>query len=83
MDEIKKDLSEVKAQLNALTELCLRIEKSCIIVEEHAGFVENIYTKVRAPLNFLKRQVAFISGEVEDDMPLSLKGSEHPRLLQN
>ena len=51
INALKQELSEVRAQLNTLTQICLRIERSTARVSKHAEFVEDVYTTVRAPVS--------------------------------
>ena len=75
-DKIRQDMAEVKVQLNELTDICSRILKSCDMTEQasnqmvhHISFVESIYSTVRTPLDFIRKKLAYITGETTDELP--------------
>ena len=59
LDQIINTLEVIKLRLDKIEE---RIEKDCSKMSEHINFVENTYTLVRAPLNFLKNKVENVMG---------------------
>jgi hypothetical protein len=59
LDKIIDTLEVIKLRLDKIEE---RIEKDCSKMSEHINFVENTYTLVRAPLNFLKNKVENVMG---------------------
>jgi hypothetical protein len=67
LDKIIDTLEVIKLRLDKIEE---RIEKDCSKMSEHINFVENTYTLVRAPLNFLKNKVENVMGRnSKQDLP--------------
>jgi len=68
--EIKKELSDIKRLLseqeNKLDLILLSLESignNSRRMDEHIGFVENTYSSVRRPLNYIKEKLDIFSGE--------------------
>lgn len=72
-DEIKRlneKLDEVMLCMKELMGEFKKINKSCDKMTDHIDFVENVYDKVKKPLNFLKNSAAKLYGDSSsEDLP--------------
>jgi hypothetical protein len=66
---IKIDTLDKKVEI--LTEKYDNIEKDCSKMGEHIGFVEDTYSTVRAPLNYIKNKIEYMMGkDMERELPV-------------
>lgn len=65
LEELKKintKIDSLEDKINLLLENNKNIENDCSKMKEHIDFVENTYTSVRKPLNFIKNQIEYMMG---------------------
>jgi septation ring formation regulator EzrA len=79
LNQIKRDIKEIKEQLSTLIALYTKIDFSCNKTKEaadkmtsHISLVENIYSSVRSPLEFMRRRFYSITSRVNaaDELPM-------------
>ena len=56
MDHVESHLERIEAALSRIEERLDRLERSCTNMDEHIGFVENVYGVVRRPLSLLTQR---------------------------
>lgn len=76
LEQIRKDISELKQDISDLFILCKSIEKKCSTNEEasnkminHITFIQSVYGAVRTPLEFIRKKMSLIRGD-EPNLPL-------------
>jgi hypothetical protein len=55
-------IDTIDKKIELLTEKYNNIEKDCSKMGEHIEFVEDTYSTVRAPLNFIKNKIEYMMG---------------------
>ena len=76
-EKLEKILHALEIIYVRLDKIEQRIEKDCSKMSEHINFVENTYSVVRLPLNFLKNRVEMIMGKNSAQELPKIKINEH------
>ena len=58
LDKILKEVEEIKKILNRLLDKSEDIEESCKGMDSHIDFVNNVYSTLRAPLDWITNKVS-------------------------
>ena len=58
LDEILKEISQIKKTLAKLLEKSDDIEESCKGMDSHIDFINNVYSTLRAPLDWITNKVS-------------------------
>lgn len=67
LEELKKinqKINLLEDKINLLIENNKNIENGCSKMKEHIDFVENTYSSVRRPLNFIKNKIDYMMGNL-------------------
>jgi predicted nuclease with TOPRIM domain len=70
MNDIKNDLNEIKTNLRELTEAVKSLEQQCSRMNNHINFIEETYSSLRTPLDFLLQKVNYITGSNVPVLPV-------------
>lgn len=68
MEEINKKLDTIIHKLELIENRLGIVEESCSEMDNHINFVNNVYSTVRTPLDFILNQV----GRIQGRQPLAL-----------
>lgn len=70
ISEIKEELLKVHQKLDQLILSVEKLHKNSIRMDNHIGFIEDTYSSIRNPLNYIKRKFEGFSGvESDQDLP--------------
>jgi hypothetical protein len=64
--ELTQKVNNIEKKLNILLDKNNDIENACSKMNGHIEFVEDTYTNVRAPLNYLKNKIEYMMGRNND-----------------
>lgn len=74
--QLKTNISELRSQVQNLSEICSRIEQSSSKNEHaseqmirHISLVESVYSTVRSPLDFIRQRFAYLTGDPTRELP--------------
>jgi hypothetical protein len=73
MTNIESEIRNLRQEVATLT-LCVK-ELSDLVkathgkMDGHIDFVENVYTSVRHPLNFIKKRIDYLTGKTQIELP--------------
>jgi hypothetical protein len=70
-------VNNIENKLNLLSEKNQEIKTSCSKMNEHVDFVENTYSTVRAPLNFIKNKIECMMGKFQSDELPAIKDKDN------
>ena len=69
--EIIKELSDIKKELHEIKEILSNLKKSTNKMDDHILFIEDTYSTLRSPLDWITKNVNRISGySSETELPL-------------
>ena len=66
MEELKNEINELRKDVKELKEICSG-------VKQHITFVEGVYDKAKAPLDYV---CAYFAGSSLEDAPTTVNGGE-------
>jgi chromosome segregation ATPase len=67
---LETKIDTIDQKIEILTEKYNNIEKDCSKMGEHIEFVEDTYSTVRAPLNYIKNKIEYMMGrDREKELP--------------
>ena len=58
LDKILKEVKDIKKILNRLLDKSEDIEESCKGMDSHIDFINNVYSTLRAPLDWITNKVS-------------------------
>lgn len=81
---LENKIDNIDIKLGNIQKTQTDINDTCNKMENHVDFVENTYSAVRAPLNFLKKNIDKIMGNAEsNDLPqLNYNESNDIKVIQ-
>lgn len=62
--DILKKLGTIEARLDLMDTKIKEMNKSCTSMDNHIGFVENVYSSLKSPLNYLANMVTSTTEEL-------------------
>lgn len=78
LKNIQLQLNRIEEKINSLEEKLTKVESDCSKMNSHINFVEQTYSVVRTPLNYLKNKVDILMGNnnIDPELPLIKNNSE-------
>ena len=71
--EMRQEIKELRETVQQLTTVLNKVNKSCENMDSHISFVEYVYSKVVAPLNYIKSSYeSYFLTNQSDTLPLPL-----------
>jgi len=74
MDKVEQKIDKVEQKLDNLNNKTENMEQDCTQMRNHIDFIEDTYSKVRAPLNFFTNQINALISNDNGDLPLLKNG---------
>ena len=71
LKNININLNEINQKINNIESRISNIESRYNRMDNHLDHVENVYSKLRIPLNFLSSQIYYIMGSKPEQLPNS------------
>lgn len=71
MERVDRKLDAILEKLAILETRLQRLELSCRAMDSHIGFVEGVYSTVRAPMDYVASKVSQLTGGVHTTLPPS------------
>jgi hypothetical protein len=62
MEPVLTEIQQLRAEVKQLTDIVLRLEKSCSRMDDHIDFVDHVYETAQAPVNFVLQKVSRLMG---------------------
>jgi len=69
LESIEKRLTNIEEEITKFN----NIKESCKKMNDHIDFIEETYSKLRMPLNFVKKNVEKIMGTQSSNLPIKDK----------
>lgn len=69
LEEILANLDAIDKKLDIILERLHHCETSCKKMDDHISFVEETYTTLRTPLDYMKNMVNSITGDESHALP--------------
>ena len=77
MEGVLQEVRLLREEVKMLTEIVVRLEKSCSRMDDHITFVDHVYERVQRPMNFVLGKVSRLMGRSEQVLPQIEKNPEH------
>jgi len=81
MRDIKNDIEKIKGEISVLKGGIGDVQNTCENMDRHIGFVENVYTQVKRPLEFIKGKFEYFSKNTDMNVRPSLPDVERTHKL--
>lgn len=69
LDQILFTLFEINKRLDVIEQRLSNCEFSCKNMDDHINFVENTYSTLRSPLDYIRTKFNYITGTQSEPLP--------------
>ena len=67
--DLTSKVNNIESKLDKIMTKQNEINKSTARMDSHIGFVEQTYSSLKAPLQFVKDKVSFLTGNQKENLP--------------
>lgn len=75
LEKLEEDIKDIKVKLDLIYSLLDKQSKSSKKMDEHIDFVEQTYSTLRSPLNYIKSTYDRITGNESESLPLRIENN--------
>ena len=77
IDKLDADIQQIKRMLEQMTDSHSHIQTSCKRMDDHIGFIDNVYGKMRQPLTWIVNRIGY--SETLPSISTSIEGKDQTK----